>query len=395
MGTKAPIVFRDYQSTHPWIRFEADLRQLQHETWMLLGEARSKCEHIAGVPLLPETAKRLYKVYLSKGVHATTAIEGNTLSEEEVQQRVDGTLELSKSRAYLGVEVDNIIAACNEIVADVYSGRSLELTPERVKHFNHQVLQGLELEEGVIAGTCRAHNVGVGRYRGVPYQDCEFLLERLCHWLNSLTLDDHSSGMQFALAVLKAILAHVYIAWIHPFGDGNGRTARLIEVQLLMQSGFFPMPSAFVLSNHYNQTRDKYYRELDKSSRTGGELQSFIDYAVQGLVDGLREQLHVIRTQQLGVTWQNYVHEMFRDQDTPAARRRKHLVLDMPDGAVSRSELMFVSARVAQAFAEKGEKTLTRDLNALERLNLIIRLGRGSYQANRDTILAFLPPKAK
>lgn len=395
MGTKKPIDFRDYQSTHPWIRFEIDLRQLRHETWMLLGEARSKCEHIAGVPLLPETATRLYKVYLSKGVHATTAIEGNTLSEEEVQQRVDGTLELSKSRAYLGVEVDNIIVACREIVADVYSGRPLELTPERVKHFNHQVLQGLELEEGVIPGTCRAHNVGVGRYRGAPYQDCEFLLERLCHWLNSLTLDDHSQGMQFALAVLKAILAHVYIAWIHPFGDGNGRTARLIEVQLLMQSGFFPMPSAFVLSNHYNQTRDKYYRELDKSSRTGGDLQSFIDYAVQGLVDGLREQLAVIRTQQLGVTWQNYVHEMFRDQDTPAARRRKHLVLDMPDGAVSRSDLMFVSTRVAQAFAEKGEKTLTRDLNALESLNLIVRLGRGSYQANRDAILAFLPPKVK
>jgi hypothetical protein len=221
------------------------------------------------------------------------------------------------------------------------------------------------------------------------------LLERLCHWLNSLTLNDHSQGMQFSLAVLKAILAHVYIAWIHPFGDGNGRTARLIEVQLLMQSGFFPMPSAFVLSNHYNQTRDKYYRELDKSIRTGGDLQSFIDYAVQGLVDGLREQLAVIRTQQLGVTWQNYVHEVFRDQDTPAARRRKHLVLDMPDGAVSRSDLMFVSTRVAQAFAEKGEKTLTRDLNALESLNLIVRLGRGSYQANRDTIVAFLPPKVK
>ncbi|NOY75701.1 MAG: hypothetical protein GXP32_07900 [Kiritimatiellaeota bacterium] len=33
-------------------------------------------------------------------------------------------------------------------------------------------------------------------------------------------------------------LAHVYIAWIHPFGDGNGKTARLMEFYLLLRSGF-------------------------------------------------------------------------------------------------------------------------------------------------------------
>src|SRR5665811_45518 len=309
MGPEENGISWEYQSSHPWIRFQIDFNQCDHDVWMLLGEAKSKCDHIAGSPLRPDTARRLNHVYLTKGVHATAAIEGNTLSEEEVGQRIDGTLTLSKSKEYLGVEVDNILRACNEIAADVLRSRPLELSPERVKHFNSLVLTGLELEEGVVPGECREHSVGVARYRGAPYQDCEHLLDRLCGWLNGLELPDgQSENMQFSLAVLKAIVAHVYLAWIHPFGDGNGRTARLVEMQLLLRSGFVPLPAAFVLSNHYNQTRDKYYRELDKSSKSGGDLGSFISYAMQGFVDGLREQLSVIRKQQWDVTWQNYVH---------------------------------------------------------------------------------------
>lgn len=385
-------IFRDYQSTHPWITFQIDLNQCTHDIWMLLGEVSSKCEHIAGVPLLPDTAKQLYKVYLSKGAHATTAIEGNTLSEEEVLQRVDGTLELSKSREYLGVEVDNIVEACNEIADAVKRGVPLELTPERIKHFNRLVLLGADLDEGVVPGECRAHSVGVARYRGAPHQDCEFLLDRLCTWLNGLSLPDQGDDMQFALAVLKALIAHVYIAWIHPFGDGNGRTARLVEVQLLLQSRQVPLPAAFLLSNHYNQTRDRYYRELDRSSKSGGDLAPFMRYALQGYVDGLREQLSFIRKQQLLVTWQYHVHEVFRNENTPTALRRRHLVLDMPETEVPRSALTGVSARVMREYAGKTDKTLSRDLNALRDMGLILKEGKG-FRTNRDRILAWVPPR--
>lgn len=53
----------------------------------MLGEAASKCEHIAGVPLRPSVAQELHRLYLAKGALATTAIEGNTLTENEVLQR--------------------------------------------------------------------------------------------------------------------------------------------------------------------------------------------------------------------------------------------------------------------------------------------------------------------
>jgi Fic family protein len=393
MGTFDSSISRDYQSSHPWISFRVDLNQCTHDVWMLLGEIRSKCEYIAGVPLLPETAQRLYTVYLSKGAHATTAIEGNTLSEDEVLQRVNGKLELSKSREYLGVEVDNILKAYDEIFGAVNQGMPLQLTPERIKYFNKLVLSGLDLEEGVVPGQCREHNVGVARYRGAPPQDCEFLLDHLCSWLNDLELPDEGESTQFALAVLKALLAHVYIAWIHPFGDGNGRTARLVEVQLLLQSHDVPLPAAFVLSNHYNQTRDRYYRELDRSSRSGGDLEHFFRYSLQGYADGLRDQLSFIREQQLLVTWEHYVHNVFRDQNTQMALRRKHVVLDMPDDITPRNKLTGISARVMSEYAGKTDKTLSRDLNALRRMGLILREGKG-YRPNRDLIKAWIPPRS-
>lgn len=386
-------ITRAYQDSHPWITFQIDLGRLTHDIWILLGEIGSKCEHISGVPLRPETAAELYKVYLSKGAHATTAIEGNTLSEEEVLRRVDGTLHLSKSREYLGVEVDNIVRACNEIAGAVVAGGPLDLTPERIRHFNQVVLTGLDLDEDVVPGEFRRHSVTVGRYRGAPPQDCKYLLQRLCEWLNGLSLDERDEPMQLALAVLKAVVAHVYIAWIHPFGDGNGRTARLVEVQLLLQSRQVPLPAAFVLSNHYNQTRDRYYRELDRSSQSGGHLEPFIRYALQGFADGLREQLSYIRRQQLLVTWEHHVHESFEGQHTPAAIRRQHLVLDMPEAPVSRRDLRGVSARVMGKYAGKGDKTLTRDLNALQEMGLIVRRGR-TFVVNRNSILAWLPPRS-
>ena len=76
---------RTYEETHPWITFRLDLNKINYRGWMLLGEAQSKCEHLSGVPLVPGAAERLNELYLAKGVLATTAIEGNTLTEEQVK----------------------------------------------------------------------------------------------------------------------------------------------------------------------------------------------------------------------------------------------------------------------------------------------------------------------
>ncbi len=388
---------RKYLQTHRWLQFQVNIQNAPPSLWMLLGEARSKTEHIAGVPLRPATADVLHQVFLAKGVLATTAIEGNTLSEDEVRKRIEGKLQLPKSKEYLGREVDNVASALGHVLHDGLNGGGALITVEQIKEFNRLLLQGLEFDDSeVIPGQVRTHSVGVGNYLGPPAEDCEYLLERLCEWLNGSEFEPHESVGPVPMAILKAILAHLYLAWIHPFGDGNGRTARLVEFKILVAAGV-PTPAAHLLSNHYNVTRAEYYRQLDRASRSGGDVLPFIQYAVQGFVDQMRTQVQLIRLQQIDVAWRNFVHERFRDKNSAGDTRRRHLILDLsasPKQTVLRSELELVSPRVARAYANKTLKTLTRDINLLQTSKLLRREGDG-YRANKEIILAFLPESTK
>jgi Fic family protein len=384
---------RTYEQTHPWIKFHIDLRSASPDFWMLLGEACSKCEHISSVPLQPKTAAYLHQLYLAKGALATTAIEGNTLTEDEVVKHLEGKLRLPPSKQYLAREIDNIVAACNRIRDELQSAGDLKLDAERIKRFNGEVLSKLDVEKGVVPGAVRTYSVGVARYRGAPAEDCEYLLERLCTWLASpeLSPSDVAPEMRMAHAIIRAILAHLYLAWIHPFGDGNGRTARLVEFFILQISGV-PTPAAHLLSNHYNQTRSEYYRQLDQASQSGGEVLPFIKYAFRGFVDGLRSQLEVIREPQWDVAWVNYVHDRFRSRTSESEVRRRHLVLDLSELSepVPLVKLREISPRIAAAYAKKTLKTLSRDLTALVEMGLIEQ-SRDGYRAKTEIILAFLP----
>ncbi len=383
---------KTYLQTHPWIKFSADLRRADANFWIMLGECQSKCEHIAGVPLQPETEKRLYQLYLAKGALATTAIEGNTLSEEEVLQHFEGRLRLPPSREYLAQEIDNIVAAFNQILDAIAAGWKPTLNVDWFKQFNRDVLKDLALEDGVVPGEIRRHSVGVARYKAPPAEECEYLLDRLCGWLNGSEFVA-SQGREIAYAIIKAILAHIYLAWIHPFGDGNGRTARLVEYQILIGSGV-PAPAAQLLSNHYNQTRTEYYRQLDQASRSGGDVLPFLSYAVAGLLEGLRSQLAGIREQQWRISWENYVHDFFREKSDPQNRRR-YLLLDLSehDKPVPITKIPEISARVAKLYARKSSKTLMRDVKWLEGASLLKVEGEG-LRANKEIILAFLPPRS-
>lgn len=364
----------------------------------MLGECQSKCDHLARAPLRPETAEQLHQIYLAKGILATTAIEGNTLTEEQVRQHVEGKLQVPVSKKYLQREVDNILRACNGITDLVHSGRTPDLDLARVKGLNAQVLKDLELAEDVHAGEIRTHSVGIGNvYRGAPPEDCEYLLDRLCAWLNSDTFKPTDELREYAIAfaLLRAVIAHLYLAWIHPFGDGNGRTARLVEFQILISSGV-PAPGAHLLSNHYNATRTEYYRQLSLASKSAGNALPFLSYAVQGFLDGLRQQLEFIWDQNYDVVWRNYVHETFRDKAGAANERRRHLILDLSRQAapVPRQRLSEISTRLAKAYARKTDKTLSRDVNILRDMGLLEEEAKG-YRAHKELILAFLPTTAR
>lgn len=381
---------RTFEKTHPWLKFTIDLRRGDYEFWMALGEAQSKCEHIASVPLMPTTADKLHQIYLAKGALATTAIEGNTLTENEVIERIEGKLQLPRSKEYLGQEIDNIVEACNLIADKLFRGTSLNISIADIKKYNKLVLKKLPLEENIIPGEIRTYSVGVGKYRAAPHEDCEYLLGKLCDWLNT-GFEEPREELKIAFGILRSIIAHLYFIWIHPFGDGNGRVARLIEFQTLISSGI-PSAAAHLLSNHYNATRSLYYKQLDQASRSMDGEFSFIKYALEGFIDGLRDQLAEIKRQQIDVTWENYIHDMFKGKDSPANTRKRHLILDLSkiNDFVPSAKIREVSPRIAAEYAQKTSKTLIRDIKKLLQMDLI-EISKEGIRAKKEKILAFLP----
>lgn len=379
---------RTYLKTHPWITFGLNTKLFDHRLWMSLGEAASKCHHIAGVPLAPAVAAEMHRLYLVKGAVATTAIEGNTLSEDEAERIIAGSLKLPSSQQYLADELNNIVDAVNALTLRLSSTGPIEgISVALLKEMNEMVLRGLDVEEDVIPGSVRHHSVVVGRYRCAPAEDCDHLLEEFCRVLNDFPCPE---GDKNQFCIIKAIFAHLYFVWIHPFGDGNGRTARLLELYILLSAGF-PQPTGHLLSNHYNRTRSKYYEKLDAAVRGEAEVVAFIKYSVEGLVEGLKEQIDYIRRQQWHVAWINYVHERFHNRNSPSDVRRRKLLLALSEKLepVALSKLTEMSVEISREYHDKTPKTLIRDVNALIELQLIVREKGGRVKANREKILAF------
>lgn len=380
-----------HATIHPWIKFQLDLQELGPIAWMALGECTSKATHLRKAPLAPEVAKQLQMLYLAKGVLATTAIEGNTLTEEEVLRRLNGETVTPKSRRYLQQEVDNIAKSCNEILDLFTQGKGINLDRQRICTLNAQVLNALELEEGVVPGAVRKIRVGVGRYLAAPPEHCEELLDRLSTWLASDAFSppqDHHYPM--AVAILKAIIAHLYLAWIHPFGDGNGRTARLVEFQILIEAGM-PAPAAHLLSNHYNRTRSEYYRLLDLSSKDPTGPIKFVTYALQGLRDGLQEQVEIVWQNHYDIVWKNHVFQSLSDAPGAVEKRRRTLLLELTRvGPTTRDAIPLASPLLAQLYPPRSVRTLARDILVLRYRGLVVQ-EKDKLRANTELVLKLLP----
>lgn len=242
-------------------------------------------------------------------------------------------------------------------------------------------------------------SVDVGGYKPPKARNCEGLLERLCHWLNSEEFNSEDNNKKLTLAVIKSIIAHLYLVWIHPFEDGNGRTARLLEFRILLDASV-PGPVAHLLSNHYNQTRGEYYRILDASSRKkNGEI-LFLKYSVIGLRDQLKEQLEFIWEQIWDVTWRNIVHETFSG-DKETAIRKRYLLLDLSVHQrhgnrewVNYNDLSNISQRVIKRYLRKTDRTKKRDiLELLERG--FLKTSKGLFSVNYEYLFRFLPLQKK
>ena len=358
----------------------------------MLGECHAFVHALTDIPLKPEYRERLLSVSLRKGAQATTAIEGNTLSEEEIEKIQEGW-SLPPSKEYLQTEVNNILEAFNTLLHEIVAeGKVNVITPELIRNFHSMIGKNLGDHFDAIPGRFREDRRYVGPYLAPDHKHVPELIKKLCAWIGKEF--HYNDGQNFEFSVIEAIVTHVYIEWIHPFGDGNGRTGRLIEFYVLLRAGL-PNIVSHILSNFYNLTRPEYYRQLDMA-RQKRDLTDFIYYALQGFRDGLKENLHIIQGSQFSVFWEHYIYETFADlkyTKKEVFKRKRNLMLQMPIGeSLTVDELLEISPDIARKYARVGRATVLRDLKELQELNLLQKIG-SRYKANTIILKAMMPGK--
>lgn len=369
---------------------------LKDDTLYELGQCNAFIKALQDTPLSQEYRRKLLSVSLIKGAQATTAIEGNTLTDEEIGIIKDGK-SLPPSKEYQEIEVKNILDAFNSLLGEITGkNNSKIISAGLIKSFHKMVGKGLGEHFQAIPGKLRNNNVTVGNYKPPENKYVENLVNRFCEW--SIDYFHYDKGQNFIESVIQAIVTHVYIAWIHPFGDGNGRTARLLEFYILLRAGN-PDFASHLLSNYYNLTRPEYYRQLDKSRKTG-DISDFISYAVKGYRDGLLNVLSVVQKNQFEIAWKNFIHETFQIKKTKGKsetlkKRRRDLMLEIPIGIkLSIEDLLLLNVKIATTYSQLSKRTFMRDVKELLDLELLLA-DNDEYYAHTDLLKKNIPQRKK
>ena len=370
--------------------------QVTSDIIYMLGQCNAAIKALSEIPIQPRYREMLLNVSLIKGAQSTTAIEGNTLSIEEIENIQKGK-RLPPSKEYQQIEVENILDAFNTLLDELVKDNNVQLiTPELILRLHRMVGQNLGEKFNAVPGVFRNHNVSVGRYLCPEHKDVIPMIEKLCEWMKQ-EFHYGREEQHYINTIIQAIVLHVYIAWIHPFGDGNGRTARLLEFYVLLRAGN-PDFASHLLSNFYNETRPEYYRHLDNSTKTG-DLTEFLRYAIEGYRDGLFKILDIVQAEQTEIAWKNYIYTVFKGKDITAKtetlnKRRRDLILSLP--LASRTEYKDItktSVDIALEYNNLSERTINRDIQELINLDLLIINSDGTYSPNSEILKKFVARK--
>ena len=236
--------------------------------------------------MLPWFAAKLEEDTIRRAIHSTAAIEGNPLSEEQVGEILANPKE-AKTSARAEKEIRNLREAYRVCRDLALRGDSFKLE-ERMIRILHQTITKDIPHGHNLPGRHRGHLVKVGdKEHGGVYtppkipKDIQALLAEFIAWING---DDLMAGEP----PIRAALAHYHLGLIHPFSDGNGRTARLVEALILQSQGIGHLP--VMLSNYYYTHLDDYHWAFTRSQRSKDhDVTPFLELVLKAFIAALYE----------------------------------------------------------------------------------------------------------
>lgn len=225
-------------------------------------------------PIPKETLRSLEDSINLEWTYNSNGIEGNTLTLRETQVVLEGITVGGKSiKEHLeAINHEKAILYLNDLVKE-----DNPITEWNIKGIHQLVLKDIDNEN---AGRYRRKNVTIKGATHTPpdYLKVPELMEKLV--LNYENWNDFHP-------IIQAALLHGELVKIHPFVDGNGRTARLLMNLNLMNYGFNPV----IIKK---EDRLEYYEALDKAHTTG-DYTDFVKLIVKLEIETLKKYLELLR----------------------------------------------------------------------------------------------------
>lgn len=138
------------------------------------------------------------------------------------------------------------------------------------------------------------------------------LIKNLVNWIDKVKKED-------VCPVIVAGIAHAEIAAIHPFADGNGRTARILATLILYQRGY-DFRKLFALEDYYNQYRPAYYKAIhlgkNYQERLKADLTNWLEYFVWGFTSEMQRVRETLIPLSLDVKMKNKIgRQLYLDKN--------------------------------------------------------------------------------
>ena len=228
--------------------------QISPKTSKALMEIEACRQAVADLPVTVMLLDSLRKSARLVSTHYSTQIEGNRLTQEQVADVVleGGTF---PNRERDEAEVKNYYAALDYLEELVRGHKNL--TETQVKTLHGLVMTGKAKPSPYRDGQNIIRDSGSGRVVYLPPEapDVTALISEMFDWIAG---EQASSDLP---APIIAGLAHYQFATIHPYFDGNGRTARLLTTLLLHKSGY-GLKGIYSLEEYYARDLGSYYDAL-------------------------------------------------------------------------------------------------------------------------------------
>lgn len=238
---------------------------------ILFHRLNQKLKKLQSLRPLPAVAvKKLQEQFEIEMTYNSNAIEGNSLTLKETYLVIYQGLTIKGKPLKDHLEAKDHHEALEFLYDLVQQDARPTLSEQLIRMLHHMVMKKTDEE---FAGTYRTSNVFIAGSDHVPPDALHVLeeMKALMHWFTV-------AKKQLNPVELATLLHHKLVS-IHPFFDGNGRTARLVMNIILMKAGY---PLVIIMKHD----RKKYYRALDQADKGNYTLlMRFIAQSVERSLD--------------------------------------------------------------------------------------------------------------